>query len=135
MKVIYELNKEQINDLQVLYQNEWWTKGRSLAETKQCVEGSQISIGVVDAAGSLQGFSRVLTDYTFKALIFDVIVSAQHRGTGLGDKLMELIMSHEQLRRIKHFELYCLPELFGFYEKFGFSSDVGDVNLMRSVNR
>jgi hypothetical protein len=52
MKAIYELNEEQISDLQVLYQNEWWTKGRSLAETKQCVEGSQISIGVVDAAGS-----------------------------------------------------------------------------------
>ena len=135
MKVIYELNEEQVNDLHELYQREWWTKGRSLAETKQCVEGSQISIGVVDAAGSLQGFSRVLTDYTFKALIFDVIVSEQHRGTGLGDKLMELIMNHEQLRRIKHFELYCLPELFGFYEKFGFSSDVGDVKLMRYANR
>ena len=135
MKVIYELNEEQIIDLHELYQREWWTKGRSLAETKQCVEGSQISIGVVDAAGSLQGYSRVLTDYTFKALIFDVIVSERHRGTGLGDKLMELIMSHEQLRGIKHFELYCLPELYGFYEKFGFSPDVGDVNLMRFANR
>ena len=135
MKVIYELNEKQVNELHGLYQREWWTKGRSLAETKQCVEGSQISIGVVDAAGSLQGYSRVLTDYTFKALIFDVIVSERHRGTGLGDKLMELIMSHEQLRGIKHFELYCLPELYGFYEKFGFSPDVGDVNLMRFANR
>jgi GNAT superfamily N-acetyltransferase len=131
MEVIYELNEEQIGDLHNLYQREWWTEGRSLAETKQCVEGSQICIGLVDDAGALYGFSRVLTDYTLKALIFDVIVSEQYRGTGLGDELMELVMGHEQLRRVKHFELYCLPEMYGFYEKFGFSPDVGDVKLMR----
>ena len=125
MKVIYELNEQQIKDLHELYQREWWTKGRSLIDTKACVEGSQICIGVVDASGRLQGFSRVLTDYTFKALIFDLIVSERQRGTGLGDKLMEFIMNHEQLRPVKHFELYCLPELYAFYENFGFSPDVG----------
>ena len=133
MEVIYDLSGRQIGDLHQLYQGEWWTRGRSLAETKQCVDGSQICIGVIDDAGALHGFSRVLTDFTFKALIFDVIVSEPHRGTGLGDKLMALVMDHEGLRRVKHFELYCLPELYGFYGRFGFSSDVGAVNLMRYV--
>ena len=134
MEVIYELSGRQIGDLHQLYQREWWTKGRSLAETKQCVDGSQICIGVIDDAGALHGFSRVLTDFTFKALIFDIIVSEQHRGRGLGDKLMGLVMDHERLRRVKHFELYCLPELYSFYGKFGFSTDVGAVKLMRRVN-
>ena len=134
MKVIYEVREQQINDLHKLYQREWWTQGRTLAETRQCVEGSQICIGVVDDDDALQGFSRVLTDYTFKALIFDVIVWERHRGTGLGDELMGLILSHERLSRVKHFELYCLAELYGFYEYFGFSPDVGEVKLMRSMN-
>jgi len=134
MKVIYELSDGQVGKLHQLYQREWWTKGRSLAETKRCVEGSQVCIGVIDDTGVLHGFSRVLTDYTFKALIFDVIVSEQHRGTGLDDKLMRLVMDDDRLRGVKHFELYCLPELYGFYEKFGFSPDVGDVKLMRCVN-
>ena len=56
-------------------QGEWWTRSRSLEETKQCVLGSQICIGITSEADNLVGFVRVLTDFTFKALIFDVIVA------------------------------------------------------------
>ena len=133
MQVIYEFTEEQIEDLQKLYRREWWTDARTLGETKACVEGSQICIGIIDTSGRLHGFARVLTDFTFKALVFDVIVSEECRGTGLGDKLMELVMNHEQLRQVKNFELYCLPELYAFYERWGFSSDVGDITLMRCV--
>ena len=133
MQVIYEFNEEQIKELQELYAREWWTNTRTLVETRACVEGSQICIGIIDTSGRLQGFARVLTDYTFKALVFDVIVSEACRGTGLGDKLMALVMNHEQLTHVKHFELYCLPELYAFYKRWGFSSDVGDITLMRCV--
>ena len=75
MEVIYTLNENQLNELVSLYQHEWWTKERSFADTKQCVEASQVLIGLVDDAGSLIAFARVLSDFTFKALIFDVIVS------------------------------------------------------------
>lgn len=75
--------------------------------------------------------SRVLTNYTFKALIFDFIVANTRRGTGFGDRLMSLIKGHRDLHGIKHFELYCLPEIVPFYERHGFSSDVGGIELMR----
>ena len=131
MDVIYELNGKQIGELHRLFQREWWTKGRSFEETKKCVENSQICVGLVDHSGKLQGFTRVLTDYTVKALIFDVIVSKTHRGTGMGNKLIDLVKNHKKLRQVKHFELYCLPEMLGFYEKHGFSCDVSGVRLMR----
>ena len=83
----------------------------------------------------LQGFARVLTDYVFKAFIFDVIVAENRRGSGLGKTLVSLVLNHEKLRSVKQFELYCLPEMSGFYEQLGFSSDVDQVELMRSVNR
>ena len=53
MEVIYEFGEGQIKDLHKLYQREWWTKGRSLIDTKACVEGSQICIGIVDDFGRL----------------------------------------------------------------------------------
>lgn len=134
MKPVYQLDDRQIEELHRLYQSEWWTRGRSLEDTRRCVAGSQICIGLVDDMGSLQGFARVLTDYTFKALIFDVIVSKSQRGQGLGDKLLQLIRTHESLRHVKHFELYCLPDMLPFYERHGFSHDVGDVRLMRRIN-
>ena len=134
MKAIYAFTDNQIHAIHALYQKEWWTKGRSLLETKKCIEGSQICIGLIDDNGSLQGFARILTDYTFKAFIFDLIVSESHRGMGLGNTLVSLIRNHQDLKHVKHFELYCLPEMFSFYEKHGFSEDVGDIKLMRLEN-
>jgi GNAT superfamily N-acetyltransferase len=129
--VVHALNERQLEQLHALYQNEWWTKGRTLEATRQCVRGSQICIGLIDPAGDLLAFARVITDYTFKALIFDVIVSATARHGGLGDRLLAEIIHHDRLRTVRHVELYCLPGLFPFYERHGFSADVGDVRLMR----
>lgn len=134
MRVIYELTESHIEQLHRLYQGEWWTKGRSLQETKQCVAGSQVCVGLVDADGDLVAFTRVVTDFTFKALIFDVIVDNSERGSGLGQQLLQLVKSHDKLRNVRHFELYCLPELYGFYRKYGFSENVGEIRLMRYVN-
>ena len=134
MDVIYKLNSRQISELHVLYQNEWWTEGRTLKETEQCVEGSQICIAVIDKNGSLQGFVRVITDYIFKALIFDVIVSKKYRKQGVGDKLIGLVKNHQALNQVKSFELYCLPELESFYKNHNFTTDVGQINLMRCIN-
>jgi predicted GNAT family N-acyltransferase len=134
MNVIHELNEKHILQLCDLYQLEWWSKGRTLDETRQCVAGSQICIGLVDGNNDLAGFTRVLTDFTFKALIFDVIVRSSERGKGLGDQLISHLKSHQQLQGIKHFELYCMPDMLDFYGRHGFSTDVGEMRLMRQVS-
>jgi predicted GNAT family N-acyltransferase len=135
MQVIDRFTEDQLHQLHALYQQEWWTRDRTFVDSKKCVERSQICIGLIDGSGKLQGFARVLTDYLFKALIFDVIVASNRRGTGLGKQLVSLILNHRELQTVKHVELYCLPEMSGFYAKLGFSSDVGQVNLMRLENR
>ena len=94
-------------------------------------EGSQIRIGLTDDRGDLIGFARVITDYTFKALVFDVIVACAHRGKGLGEHLIKLVLEHPDLARVRHFELYCLPDVEPFYQRYGFSTEVGGVHLMR----
>ena len=134
MDVIYKLSPQNISELHELYQNEWWTKGRTLIESEQCINGSQVCIGLIDEHGVLHGFARVLTDYIFKALIFDVIVSPKYRGKGLGDRLVNLVKNNKELSKVKCFELYCLPELEEFYNNHNFSTDVGDISLMRCVN-
>lgn len=132
--IIYQLDEQHLQQLHELYQNEWWTKGRSLEATRKCISHSQIRIGILNNSGDLIGFARVLTDFTFKALIFDVIVAPAYRDQGLGDKLVSLILNHEQLREVRSFELYCLPELMPFYVRHGFSDEVGAIKLMRRMN-
>ena len=134
MDVIYSLNDTHIKQLHELYQNEWWSHGRSLEQTRLCIEGSQIIIGLVDTNNHLTGFTRVLTDYIFKALIFDIIVRKDQRHIQIGNTLITLVKQHSKLQAVKHFELYCLPELFTYYSRHGFTSDVGTIQLMRFTN-
>jgi len=39
------------------------------------------------------------------------------------------------LRQVRHVELACLPERETFYERLGFTTDVGGIRLMRRSRR
>jgi predicted GNAT family N-acyltransferase len=130
MQITHQLTEQQIQQLHQLYQNEYWSKGRSLEDTFRCVQGSSIIFGFVEGE-NLQAFARVVTDYVFKAFIFDVIVSEQLRARGVGKQIVESILNHPELKKVKHIELYCLPELFSFYSQFGFTQDIASMQLMR----
>jgi len=132
MKVIYKMDTCHIEQLYHLFREEWWTEKRSMDETKKVIKRSSIVIGLVDEnSNKLKAFARVLTDYTFKAIIFDVIVDENFRNMGLGKLLMNIIIEHEELKDVKHFELYCLPEMFEFYKSYGFSDELGELVFMR----
>lgn len=133
LRQIEQLSERHLQQLCALYQNEWWSRGRSLEATRAGVQGSQLCVGLVTSADELVAFARVLTDFTFKALIFDVIVAPEHRQAGLGDEVMSLIIGNERLQAVKSFELYCLPEMFPFYRRHGFSEEVGAIRLMRRL--
>ena len=126
------LTARHLSQLHELYQQEWWTKGRSRAETEVMAQNSDLLFCAVDSTkDELVGFARVLTDGIFKALLFDVIVVADHRKEGIGKLLMNWILEHPELRQAKHLELYCLSAMFPFYEQWGFTADLGEVKLMR----
>ena len=130
--VVAELQERHVHDLHRLFQGEWWTQGRSLADVRCMIDHSSLVFGLrADPSDRLVAFARVLTDRVFKAVVFDVIVARDHRHQGLGRRLMDCIIRHPDLRRVRHIELYCLPDLISFYERSGFSTDVSGVSLMR----
>ncbi len=134
MKIIYNFSENHVKQVYQLYKEVWWGEERSIEDTIKCVKGSQICIGILDNDENLIGFTRVISDFIYKAIIFDVIVSVEHKSNGLGKELMNLVKAHEKLKRVKHFELYCLPEMVPFYTGFGFSTDVAGIKLMRCIN-
>jgi GNAT superfamily N-acetyltransferase len=129
------LTDDQIADLVLLYQSEWWTNGRQEADVRQMLRHCDLIVAITEAAsGRLLGFARVLTDFVYKALIFDVIVDTAYRSQGLGRKLMEAVVNHQGLQSVKHLELYCLPEMVPYCERWGFTSELGKLRLMRLVH-
>ena len=134
MKVIYQLNDNQIKQLHEHYQQEWWTKDRTLKQTQKIIKNSNIIIGMVDENNNLIAFVRVLTDFTIKALILDLIVDHDYRDKGLGKELLMLIKNYSDLKEVKHLELYCLPKMEGYYKQFAFKS-VEELSFMRMEKR
>lgn len=117
---IESLTEPQIIDLHALYQSEWWTKGRSLDDVQIMVENSNLIIGFTDDGGKLVAFCRLLTDFVFRAVVYDVIVAERLRGQGLGRILMDCVTDHPRLRRVSTIWLCCNPDMTAFYEKWGF---------------
>lgn len=131
---IEQLTDPQLGDLRRLYEREWWTQGRSEAQVRTLIENSDIIVAFCEAESRrLVAFARVLTDFTIKALVFDVIVDRDYRGQGLGKTLLDTVLAHPVLKSVRSFELYCRSELVPFYERWGFTDSLGDLRLMRLV--
>ena len=129
------LTDAQIAELHKLYQSEWWTKGRQLDDVRRMVQHTDIIIAFCESGTQkLVAFTRILTDYVYKALVFDVIVAVPYRNTGLGRRLMDAVVNHPNLKAVRHIELYCLPELVPFYEQWGFTTELGELRFMRRIN-
>jgi GNAT superfamily N-acetyltransferase len=64
-------------------------------------------------------------------VIFDVIVAREHRGAGLGKRLLDYVLDHPMVAGVRHVELYCKPEMIPFYKKWGFTAPGDDVNFLR----
>jgi GNAT superfamily N-acetyltransferase len=129
-KFITQLNENQVRSLLDLYKNEFWSKERTYQDIVKMLAGSDIIIGLVDTTDNLIGFSRVLTDFVYRAIIFDVIIKPTHRSMGLGTRLIDAVINHPKLISIEWFALCCLPERIPFYERLGFTTKLGDMQLM-----
>ena len=117
---ISKFEKNQIYQVHSLMENEWWCRNRSLNDVHKIMETSNIVIGILDEDGKVIGFARVLTDYVYKALLFDVIIETSFRQSGLGKEMILYRLNLSVLNQVKSFELYCPERMTGFYENCGF---------------
>lgn len=133
--IIEQLNESQINQLHHLCKQMWWCKDRTMDEILISLRNC-LSIAIIEkSSDNLVGYSRVLSDEIKYAYIYDVMIAEQYRKKGLGNLLIETIISHPKLRNVKNFELTCKPDMIEFYKKFNFSEHYDDVCPMRLVAR
>jgi ribosomal protein S18 acetylase RimI-like enzyme len=75
----------------------------------------------------LVGFARVLTDGVYRATLWDVVVHPDYQGRGVGEELVNRVLTHPVLSTVEKFWLNTRDKS-AFYEKFGFvRSDQGMV--------
>ena len=76
------------------------------------------------------GFARVVTDYVVVAFLADVFVLDPYRGKGLGGWLVDVVLSHPELRSIRRW-LLGTQDAHGLYQKFGFQEPRPEVLMER----
>ncbi|HLO84559.1 MAG TPA: GNAT family N-acetyltransferase, partial [Nostocaceae cyanobacterium] len=129
-QVINKLSETQISQLVELYKNEFWSNKRTYAGVAKMLDKSDIIVALVDENAQLIAFARVLSDFVYRATIYDVIVKPTHRKMGLGAKLLDEIVHHPQLKDVEVISLFCLTEMVSFYQKWGFENVIHKTNLM-----
>ncbi|WP_341735947.1 MAG: GNAT family N-acetyltransferase [Microcoleus sp.] len=130
-RMVETLTSSQVSDLMELYKNEFWCDKRTREDVVKMLAATDVIIGFVDEGDRLIAFTRVITDFVYIGTVFDVIVHPTHRKMGLGLKLMDAVVNHPKLQAVERLGLYCLPKMIPFYERWGFSDDVGGVKFLR----
>lgn len=134
--VIDSVDDSRRDELVALFQSEWWTAARTRQDVERMLAGSDVVVGLVDSASDrLVGFARAITDRALLAVVLDVIVAPDARGTGLGARLMDELLARPELADVDSIELVCQPELIAFYRRWGFTDSVGRSLLMRRTSK
>lgn len=134
-RIVSQLTENQISELVDLYKNEFWSSKRTLEDVVRMLAESDIIIALVDENEKLIGFTRILTDFVYRGIIFDVIIKPSHRNMKLSSKLMDAVVNHPQLKSIEWIALCCLPEMIPYYERWGFTSELNKMQLMFRINQ
>ena len=130
--VVSPLPVANLDELLALYATEWWTRRRSSDDVGAMLSGPSLTFGLVEEpSDELVGFTRVLSDGAYVALVLDVIVRRDRRGRGYGRSLMDAVLGDPRLANVHSVELVCQPELIAFYAALGFTDNVGRSRLMR----
>ena len=108
-------------DLDVIHgylKTSYWAAGISADIVIRSVENS-LTFGLFEGEEQV-GFARVITDYATFAYLADVFVLEAHRGQGLGKWLIEVVLSHPDLRGLRRW-LLATGDAHELYRKYGFA--------------
>ncbi len=112
------IRKPSVAQLQDLYQFAWWTRARKSADVAKLLRHPQVLLTAWQGP-QLVGFARVLTDFTYRAVIADVIVRPGVEGKGIGSDLVRRALKDKRLKTVTGFWLYTTDKQ-AFYKKLGF---------------
>jgi GNAT superfamily N-acetyltransferase len=109
----------------------YWAEGISRERVAKSLDES-LCFGLFEGERQI-GFARVVTDRATFAYLCDVYVLDEHRGRGLGKRLIAAVRAHPDLRDVRRFVLWT-RDAHGLYEQFGFER-LGDQPGLMGVIR
>ena len=103
----------------------WITKEDDTSFLLPALRGSTLVAGAFDHEGLIIGCARVLSDGCSDAYIQDVVVDPDHRGQGIGSRLIKCLTDELQKRGVDWIALVGEPGTEEFYRKLKWKAKVG----------
>ena len=106
------------NKVTELLSKEFWTPGIKKEEVLKGAENSALLVGCfVDE--TQVSYARVISDKTRFAYILDVVVDEKYRKKGIGQKMINYILEHDDMKDVYQW-LLITKDAHGVYQKTGF---------------
>jgi GNAT superfamily N-acetyltransferase len=118
----YEISTDPARlDLDVIHaflRTSYWSPGIDRAVVERAIAHS-IPFGLCAPDRLQAGFARVVTDRATFAYLADVFVLPEHRGRGLGVRLVETALGHPDVQGVRRFHL-ATADAHDLYARYGF---------------
>ena len=101
-----------------LSESSYWASGIPHELVERSIENS-LCFGAYDERDAQVGFARVVTDYATFGYLADVFVLPTHRGQGVAKQMLEAVMNHPDLQRLRRWHLLT-RDAQSLYTAFGF---------------
>jgi GNAT superfamily N-acetyltransferase len=95
----------------------YWCPGIPRDVVERAAANSLCFTALLD--GRQVGYARVLGDRATFAYLADVFVLPEHRGQGISKALMDTIMAHPELQKLRRFML-ATSDAHALYAQYGF---------------
>ena len=118
---INPLHDEHLTQAWQIWLSAGWNDefGLSLIEFTASWQASPVKLGVF-LADQLVGIARANTDGVVYAMIYDVVVSPDHRSQGLGKQLVTGLVDALRAKGIRSIQLMAAQGQARFYQGLGF---------------
>ena len=117
IEISFDLARIDFRATSDLLMASYWGGRRTDDTNRRAFENSFCAAAYID--GVQVAFGRAITDRAVFAYLADIIVWPGHRGSGIGQKLVQALLDHPDLASVDH---WCLAtsDAHGLYEKYGF---------------
>lgn len=119
----YELcvapGEADVADAVALLCDTYWNLGKADDEIAGAQRGAAAWVGARGPKGRLVATARAVSDSRGYAYIGDVAVHPEHRGRGLGTRVIETLLAHPRVRRVRTLRLRTRDRQ-ALYARFGF---------------
>jgi predicted N-acetyltransferase YhbS len=121
MGIAYKNTLPEKDQFFTLFESTGWNETYQLdaEQIHQALESSWHVVSAYDG-DRLVGFGRVISDGMLHALLAEMIVLPSYQGKGIGNCILDELVSKCKSNGIRDIQLFCAKGKAGFYEKHGF---------------